>query len=141
MRVVIGVRSEKWQFTEIFPLAEHVPIHLAMGKADGSVAIPAKDLTVIDALPVLREALNSAAARDPEVGGSIFEYLIQAPEEWLRRTAPVGSSVAIDCYRVSEWPIFEADKLNERLKANPPADFDTILGYITARALIQQSAT
>lgn len=139
MRVVIGVRSEKWQFTEIFPLAEHVPIHLAMGKADGSVSVPAKDLTVNDPLPVMREALNSAAARDPEVGGRTFEYLLQAPEEWLRRPVPAGSSVAIDRYRVTEWPIFEADKFNGRVKANPPADFDTILGHITASVLIQQS--
>jgi hypothetical protein len=140
MRVVIGIRSEKWQFTEIFLLAEHVPIYLAIGKADTSVSIPAKDLTVSDPLPVLREALNSAASRDPDVGGETLEYLLQAPEEFLHRKAPANPSAPVDRWRV--WPAaFEVDKFADRMKACPPADFIEIESHVISRILLQQSET
>lgn len=137
MRVATGARSQgKFQFIEVFPPADHLPIFLAMGKAEESVKVPPEKLAVKGPIWNLYSALNSAAAREPDVGGSTFEYLLQAPEEWLRREAPANSGAPIDRCRCPAWPIFDAAEFRDALAANPPASMDTVEAHIVIRAAI-----
>jgi hypothetical protein len=129
MRVVYGARSGAWQFSEQFATEDHQPRYVAIGRSESLTGLPPESFSVADPMRVLRETLAAVVSRDSDVGGRVFESLVQAPEDVLRAT---------DRGRV--WPAFDPREFADKLKANPPVDSDAMRAHAQARLLLHAAA-
>jgi hypothetical protein len=124
MRIVAGSRSNgAFKLDEILPERDRLPAVVAIGKT-GQLNVSPEIFAEADPLAVLRERLDFIQAVDPEVGGSRFEFLIQAPRDVLR-TAPDHPGRC--------WPILNGYEF----AAGVPADVEDVMSHVACRLAVR----